>query len=54
MYLPNQAFGYLIHFQPEEHFKTHLLASGVERIFALGQLTHDEWMQQAVGQSVSN
>jgi hypothetical protein len=32
----------LIHFQLEEHFKTYLLASEVERIFALGQLTPDE------------
>jgi len=54
MYLPNYAFGHLIHFQLEEHFKTHLLAPEVERIFALGQLTPDEWMQQAVGQSLSN
>lgn len=54
MYLPNYAFGHLIHFQLEEHFKTHPLAPEVERIFALGQLTPDEWMQKAVGKSLSN
>ena len=54
MYLPNYAFGHLIHFQLEEHFKTHEFAPEVERIFALGQLTPNEWMHQAVGESLSN
>ncbi len=54
MYLPNYAFGDLIHFQLEEHFKTHEFAPEVLRIFALGQLTPDEWMKQAVGAPLSN
>ncbi len=54
MYLPNYAFGHLIHFQLEEYFKTHPLAPEVERIFSLGQLTPNEWMQKAVGTSLSN
>ena len=54
MYLPNYAFGHLIHFQLEEHFKTHELAPEVLRIFALGQLTPNEWMKQAVGTPLSN
>jgi hypothetical protein len=54
MYLPNYAFGHLIHFQLEEHFKTHELAPEVLRIFALGQLTPNEWMKQAVGAPLSN
>jgi hypothetical protein len=54
MYLPNYAFGHLIHFQLEEHFKTHDFAPEVERIFALGQLTPNEWMHQAVGEPLSN
>jgi hypothetical protein len=54
MYLPNYAFGHLIHFQLEEHFKTHPLAPEVDRIFALGQLTPNEWMKQAVGTPLSN
>ncbi len=54
MYLPNYAFGHLIHFQLEEHFKTNQFASEVERIFALGQLTPNEWMMQAVGTPLSN
>lgn len=54
MYLPNYAFGHLIHFQLEEHFKTHEFAPEVLRIFALGQLTPNEWMHQAVGTALSN
>jgi len=54
MYLPNYAFGHLIHFQLEEHFKTHEFAPEVERIFSLGQLTPNEWMKQAVGKPLSN
>jgi Rps23 Pro-64 3,4-dihydroxylase Tpa1-like proline 4-hydroxylase len=54
MYLPNYAFGHLIHFQLEEHFKTHEFAPEVLRIFALGQLTPNEWMHQAVGEPLSN
>ena len=54
MYLPNYAFGHLIHFQLEEHFKTHEFAPEVERIFSLGQLTPNEWMKQAVGTPLSN
>ena len=54
MYLPNYAFGDLIHFQLEEHFKTHEFAPEVMRIFALGQLTPFEWMKQAVGAPLSN
>jgi hypothetical protein len=54
MYLPNYAFGHLIHFQLEEHFKTHEFAPEVLRIFALGQLTPNEWMKKAVGTPLSN
>jgi oligoendopeptidase F len=54
MYLPNYAFGHLIHFQLEEHFKTNEFAPEVLRIFALGQLTPNEWMKRAVGKPLSN
>jgi Oligoendopeptidase F len=54
MYLPNYAFGHLIHFQLEQHFKTHEFAPEILRIFALGQLTPNEWMKQAVGMPLSN
>lgn len=54
MYLPNYAFGHLIHFQLEEHFKNNDFAPEVERIFSLGQLTPDEWMKKATGSSLSS
>jgi hypothetical protein len=54
MYLPNYALGHLIHFQLEEHFKSKQLAAEIDRIFALGQLTPDEWMKRAVGETLSN
>ena len=54
MYLPNYAFGHLIHFQLEEHFKTHEFAPEVLRIYSLGLLTPNEWMKQAVGTGLSN
>jgi len=54
MYLPNYAFGHLIHFQLEEHFKTHDFAPEVLRMYSLGQLTPNEWMKQAVGAPLSN
>lgn len=54
MYLPNYAFGHLIHFQLEEHFKTNDFDEEVLRIFALGQLTPNEWMKKAVGKPLSN
>ncbi len=54
MYLPNYAYGHLIHFQLEEYFKNRSLATEVERIFAIGELTPDEWMKKAVGSPISN
>lgn len=54
MYLPNYAFGHLIHYQLEEHFKNHPLAPEIERIYAQGQLTPNEWMIKAVGKPLSN
>lgn len=54
MYLPNYAFGHLIHFQLEEHFKSHEFAPEVLRIYSLGQLTPNEWMKKAVGMPLSN
>jgi len=54
MYLPNYAFGHLIHFQLEEHLMSNQFAPEINRIFALGQLTPGEWMKRAVGNSLSN
>jgi len=56
LYLSAYSFGRLIFFQLENHLKDlpkHQFASEIDRIFKLGRLTPDIWMQQAVGETIS-
>lgn len=57
MYLPNYPFGHLIEYQLEEYLSTmksrEQFASEIKRIYTLGRLTPQIWMQQAVGSNVS-
>lgn len=57
MYLPNYPFGHIIEFQLEEHFAKFTdkkeFATELMRIYRLGRLTPNQWMQQAVGANVS-
>ena len=53
LYLANYPFGHIIEFQLEAWLAKHKLAQEVDRIFALGTLTPQVWMQQAVGSKVS-
>lgn len=56
MYLPNYPYGHLVHFQLEEYLASkskEKLAQEIVRIFSLGNLTPNYWMQQAVGADVS-
>lgn len=56
LYLSAYSFGRLIFFQLENHVKDlpkAQFASEIDRIFKLGRLTPDAWMQQAVGQTIS-
>ena len=53
LYLANYPFGHIIEFQLEAWFAGRKLAQEVDRIFALGTLTPQVWMQQAVGSKVS-
>lgn len=57
MYLPNYPFGHIVEFQLEEHlaqFPTkQAFADEIMRIYKLGKLTPNQWMQQAVGAKVS-
>lgn len=57
MYLPNYPYGHLVHFQLEEHYaqcrSKEEFAREDLRIYRLGNLTPNAWMQQAVGQDVS-
>lgn len=57
MYLPNYPFGHIIEFQLEEHFakcaSKKEFADEIMRIYQLGRLTPNQWMQEAVGANVS-
>ena len=57
MYLPNYPFGHIIEFQLEKHFASlrsdAQFASEIERIYTLGTLTPNVWMEEAVGSKVS-
>ncbi len=57
MYLPNYPFGHIIEFQLEEHFakcsSQREFADEIMRIYKLGRLTPNQWMQEAVGANVS-
>ena len=59
MYLPNYPFGHIIEFQLEAYFNNHVntdgktLAGEVKRMFTLGNLVPQLWMEQAVGSRVS-
>ena len=57
MYLPNYPFGHIIEYQLESHLakaeSKAEFASELKRIYTLGRLTPQIWMQQAVGSEVS-
>jgi len=52
LYLSAYAFGNIIEFQIEQFLKTNDFAQTVDRIFSLGNLTPDLWMQKAVGANI--
>jgi oligoendopeptidase F len=53
LYLPNYAYGHIIEFQLAEHLKGKDFAGEIERIYSLGRLTPQQWMQEAVGDEIS-
>ena len=57
MYLPNYPLGSIIEYQLESHFakfnSKQDFANEIKRIYTLGRLTPQEWMQQAVGANIS-
>jgi hypothetical protein len=53
LYLPNYAFGSIIQFQIEEYLKGRDFPKEIERIYSLGKLTPEFWMEQAVGGKIS-
>lgn len=57
MYLPSYPFGHIIEYQLESHLagcpSQTAFASEIRRIFTLGRLTPQIWMEKAVGSEVS-
>lgn len=56
LYLSAYPFGLLVHFQLEQHWAQMTpaeLAADIDRVFKLGRLTPNAWMQAAVGADVS-
>lgn len=54
LYLMNYPYGRLIMFQLEDHIAGKDFAAEVMRIWSIGQLTPQHWMQRAVGAQISN
>jgi hypothetical protein len=52
LYLSDYAFGIIIEFQIEQFLKNNDFATTVDRIYSLGRLTPNQWMQQAVGENI--
>lgn len=57
MYLPNYPYGHIIEYQIEEHFSQlynpNHIAPEIDRIWRIGRLTPNAWMNEAVGTDVS-
>lgn len=54
LYLMNYPYGRLIMFQLEDYYRGKNFADETLRIFSIGSLTPQHWMEQAVGQQISN
>lgn len=54
LYLMNYPYGRLIMFQLEDYMEDKDFADEVLRIFSLGRLTPEQWMERAVGEQISN
>jgi len=53
LYLPNYAYGHIIEFQLSDYMKGKNFVGEVERMYSLGRLTPQQWMQEAVGSKIS-
>ncbi|MCT4588638.1 MAG: hypothetical protein N4A71_12485 [Carboxylicivirga sp.] len=53
IYLSNYAFGHLIQFQVEQYLKTSDFAPEVERLFKIGSITPNAWMQAGLQEDIS-
>jgi len=53
LYLQNYAYGQIIQFQIDEHLKGKDFSDEIDRMYSLGRLTPQHWMNQAVGTKIS-
>lgn len=54
LYLPNYAYGQIIQFQIEEQLKGKDFSDEIDRMYSLGRLTPQHWMNQATGTKISS
>jgi hypothetical protein len=53
LYLQNYAYGQIIQFQIEDHIKGWDFSDEIDRMYSLGRLTPQFWMNEAVGAKIS-
>ena len=53
LYLPDYPVGYLIDFQIESYLRDKNLAVEMERMCRIGNITPDQWMEEAIGTPIS-
>jgi hypothetical protein len=53
LYLQNYAYGQIIQFQIDEHLKGKDFSDEIDRMYSLGRLTPQHWMNQATGTKIS-
>lgn len=53
LYLQNYAYGQIIQFQIDEHLKGKDFSDEIDRMYSLGRLTPQHWMNGAVGTKIS-
>ncbi len=53
LYLANYSFGHLIDFQIEQYLTGKNFSDEVDRIWKIGRVTPEAWMQKAVGENIS-
>lgn len=54
LYLQNYVYGQIIQFQIEDHLKGRNFSAEIDRMYSLGRLTPQHWMNQAVGVKISS
>lgn len=53
LYLANYSFGHIIYFQIEQYLAGKDFSDEVDRIWSIGKVTPEVWMQKAIGENIS-